>query len=67
LAEEKKRKKKKERNFCSKTEYLQPLLRVGGGIKRCEQKINIGLVALYGIQPRNGMGQFLEPQVCVEH
>jgi len=26
-------KEKKERNFCSKTEYLRPLLRVGGGIK----------------------------------
>jgi len=24
--------KKEERNFCSKTEYLRPLLRVGGGI-----------------------------------
>jgi len=26
------RKKKKERNFCWKSEYLRPLLRVGGGI-----------------------------------
>jgi len=25
-------KEKKERNFCWKTEYLRPLLRVGGGI-----------------------------------
>jgi len=33
LAKEKKEeRKKKERNFCSKTEYLRSLLRVGGGI-----------------------------------
>ena len=33
-------KRKKERKFCSKTEYLRPLLRVGGGITtRSEEQV----------------------------
>jgi len=42
LAKEKK--KKKERNFCCKTEYLRPLLRVGGGIKKIKTRERLTLM-----------------------